>query len=171
MTCTIGLGVISQTVLRNRSLQTLPAGFIFPDVLSQSVCELDPRFQDSLKKGDVADCYKLWCQYAEKHLKRLWQQTDASAPVTSGRGAVRFDSHAFWPTSKRDSAASFLVRRIWKLICRMKEVQKKHFGYLADKTWIYSRDSLQQLPSVRHAARTYSEVFAVQQPRCYCYCF
>ena len=89
LTCTIGLGVISQTALRNRSLQTLPAGFIFPDVLSQPVCDLDPRFQRSLQKGDVADCYKIWCQYAEKHLKHLWQRIDASAHFTPGRGAVR----------------------------------------------------------------------------------
>ena len=108
---------------------------------------MDERFQRSLQRGDVTDCYKIWCQYAEMHLKHLWQQMDVSEHFTSGRGVVRVDSHALWPSSKRDSAASLIARRLWKLICRMKEMQKKPFGHLAEKTWNSSRESLALFPS------------------------
>ena len=65
---------------------------------------------------------------------------------TSGRGSVRVDSQTLWPKSTLDSASTLQSRRIWKLMCRMKEVQKKPFGYLAEKTWTSSRNLLKLFP-------------------------
>ena len=123
--CTFSLQVISQTVHRNRTMTSLPPKFQFPIPLSSPVLQLGKNFSAFLQKGDIASAYKLWCNYAEAHLKTLWTHVDENAKFTEGRGSVRVDAHAMWPVSHFDSAATLHARRLWKLICRMDEITKR----------------------------------------------
>ena len=56
---TITMGVLSQTILRNRSMTQLPDDFRFPEALPHAVCDLDSRFRSLLTKGDVSGSSKL----------------------------------------------------------------------------------------------------------------
>lgn len=110
-------------------------GFEFPLPLESPVCQLAPTFEVLLRKGEVTEAYKMWCRYAESHLSVLWTQIDSDMHFTKGRGSVRVDSHALWPTAHRDSAATLYAKRLWKLISQMDEVEKRPWGQLALRTW------------------------------------
>ena len=110
-------------------------GFEFPLPLESPVCQLAPTFEVLLRKGEVTEAYKMWCRYAESRLSVLWTQIDSDMHFTKGRGSVRVDSHALWPTAHRDSAATLYAKRLWKLISQMDEVEKRPWGQLALRTW------------------------------------
>ena len=145
--CEFDQGVAKQLVLRNRHYGSLPSDFDFSSIepLPNQVCCLDPSFYSALEQHDTTTAFRLWNAFAEQHLAVFWKHFD-DTDFRKGRGTIRLTSTHVWPQVRRSGPASLAVRRLWRHVCRMVEIQKRPYGCVAERTWRNAAGMTSDLP-------------------------
>jgi len=146
--CTLATGCCSQLTACSRDFGRLSPGISYSSIkLEKPVVSISSSFQDALRSNDFDSAFRYWSIYAEKHLNVLWDLVASDRPFHQGRGCVRLASNHVWPPCKKDGPASLSIRRLWRHVCRMVEIQKRPFGTVATRTWQKSQSMLHDLPS------------------------
>ena len=123
----------------------LPDQALFPT-------RLDQGFTAALEAGDMDLAYDLWSREAERLLKAVAvSQGHSLIPGASRRGRHNFHDQRRHPPTVQDQASTLHSRRVWKAICRCKEVALARPGHRRDRTWACAHKILEHLTADRQA--------------------
>ena len=92
-----------------------------------------------LQAGDVDNVYDLWSREAERLLVQLAQRQGHHVEKGSSRRGHPpvFQEQHRHPPVLHEQASTLQSRRIWKAVCRAREVTVARPGFRRDKTWGY----------------------------------
>ena len=105
---------------------------------------LDRDFAEALEAGDVDRAYDLWSCEGERILQAVAAaQGHSLLPGASRRGHHTFHDQRRHPPTLHEQAST----RVWKALCRCREVAVASPGYRRDRTWAAASKLLDHLSS------------------------
>ena len=127
-----------------RGVTTIPQ--LHPPQSGQALytTRLDRDFAEALEAGDVDRAYDLWSCEGERILQAVAAaQGHSLLPGASRRGHHTFHDQRRHPPTLHEQAST----RVWKALCRCREVAVASPGYRRDRTWAAASKLLDHLSS------------------------
>ena len=128
---------------------------ILPDTIPQ-------KFHSTLNSGQTTEAFKICSAHAENLLCEVARRQGHSCqPHKQQRGVAKFSDTRTHPKIINGQASTLQDRKIWKALCRAKEVQLAAPGHCRDNTWEKLPEVLSHIPQEN---RLQAENLLSQQP-------